>query len=80
MPLTIAQRLDRLKVRIAELDHWRDRQSATIDGWTFEGEPIAHHQDWPHRQGVVHFAATYEAPEAWPLDDIRLQLDLGGES
>ncbi|NKK97117.1 alpha-mannosidase [Rhizobium leguminosarum bv. viciae] len=80
MPLTIAQRLDRLKVRIAELAHWRDRQSAAIDGWTFEGEPIGHHQDWPHRQGVVHFAATAEAPEAWPLDDIRLQLDLGGES
>ncbi|MGO7546642.1 alpha-mannosidase [Rhizobium leguminosarum] len=80
MPLTIAQRLDRLKVRIAELAHWRDRQSATIDGWTFEAEPIAHHQDWPHRQGVVHFAATAEAPEAWPLADIRLQLDLGGES
>ncbi|MGO7161240.1 alpha-mannosidase [Rhizobium johnstonii] len=80
MPLTIAQRLDRLKVRIAELAHWRDRQSAAIDGWTFEGEPIGHHQDWPHRQGVVHFAAPAEAPEAWPVDDIRLQLDLGGES
>lgn len=51
MPLTIAQRLDRLKVRIAELAHWRDRQSAVIDGWTFEGEPIALQQDWPHRQG-----------------------------
>ncbi|MGR9234903.1 alpha-mannosidase [Rhizobium leguminosarum] len=80
MPLTIAQRLDRLKVRIAELAHWRDRQSAAIDGWTFESEPIAHHQDWPHRQGVVHFAVSAEAPEAWPLADIRLQLDLGGES
>ncbi|MBX4949716.1 alpha-mannosidase [Rhizobium binae] len=80
MPLTIAQRLDRLKVRIAELAHWRDRQSSPIDGWTFEGEPIGHHQDWPHRQGVVHFAARAEAPEGWPLEDIRLQLDLGGES
>ncbi|MBY5355167.1 alpha-mannosidase [Rhizobium leguminosarum] len=80
MPLTIAQRLDRLKVRIAELAHWRDRQSAAIDGWSFEGEPIGHHQDWPHRQGVVHFAATAEAPESWPLADTRLQLDLGGES
>ncbi|OWV81720.1 alpha-mannosidase [Rhizobium sp. R634] len=80
MPLTIAQRLDRLKVRIAELAHWRDRQSSPIGGWTFEGEPIGHHQDWPHRQGVVRFAASAEAPAGWPLDDIRLQLDLGGES
>ena len=80
MPLTIAQRLDRLKVRIAELAHWRDRQSSPIDGWTFEGEPIGHQQDWPHRQGVVHFAVSAEAPESWPLEDIRLQLDLGGES
>ncbi|MBB4194658.1 alpha-mannosidase [Rhizobium aethiopicum] len=80
MPLTIAQRLDSLKVRIAELAHWRDRYSSPIDGWTFEGEPIAHHQDWPHREGVVHFAASAEAPANWPLEDIRLQLDLGGES
>lgn len=80
MPLTIAQRLDSLKVRIAELAHWRDRYSSPIDGWTFEGEPIAHHQDWPHREGVVRFAASAEAPANWPLEDIRLQLDLGGES
>jgi alpha-mannosidase len=80
MPLTIAQRLDRLKVRTAELAHWRDRQSAKVDGWTFDGTPIAHLQDWPHRQGTVHFAAKAEAPEAWPLEHIRLQLDLGGES
>ncbi|MBX5068221.1 alpha-mannosidase [Rhizobium lentis] len=80
MPLTIAQRHDSLKVRIAELAHWRDRYSSPIDGWTFEGEPIAHQQDWPHRQGVVHFAASAEAPQSWPLENIRLQLDLGGES
>ncbi len=80
MPLTIAQRLDRLKVRTAELAHWRDRQSVKVDGWTFDGQPIAHQQDWPHRQGTVHFAAKAEAPEAWPLEHVRLQLDLGGES
>lgn len=80
MSLTIAQRLDRLKVRTAELAHWRDRQSLTIDGWTFDGEPIAHHQDWPHRKGTVHFAVSATAPADWPLEQIRLQLDLGGES
>ncbi len=80
MSLTIAQRLDRLKVRTTELAHWRDRQSLAIDGWTFDGEPIAHHQDWPHRNGTVRFAAKATAPQDWPLEQIRLQLDLGGES
>lgn len=80
MSLTIAQRLDRLKVRTAELAHWRHRQSCVIDGWTFDGEPITHHQDWPHRKGTVHFAASATAPSDWPLEQIRLQLDLGGES
>jgi len=77
MSLTISQRLDGLKVRTAELVHWRDRQSRIIDGWTFDGEPIALHQDWPHRRGTVHFSASTTAPHDWPLDQIRLQLDLG---
>ena len=80
MSLTLAQRLDRLKIRTSELVHWRDRQSLTIDGWTFNGEPIAHHQDWPHRKGTVHFAAKAAVPHGWPLGQVRLQLDLGGES
>lgn len=80
MSLTIAQRVDRLKVRIAELAHWRDKYSHVIDGWTFDGEPIAHHQDWPHRKGTVHFAAKAVTPADWPLSETRLQLDLGGES
>lgn len=80
MSLTIAQRLDRLKVRTAELAHWRDRQSILIDGWTFDREPIAHHQDWPHREGTVHFTASATVPHDWPIEAVRLQLDLGGES
>lgn len=80
MSLTIAQRLDRLKVRTTELAHWRDRKSLAIDGWTFDGEPIAHHQDWPHREGTVRFAAKATGPRDWPLEQTRLQLDLGGES
>ncbi|WP_454855807.1 alpha-mannosidase [Rhizobium binxianense] len=80
MSLSISQRLDRLKVRTAELSHWRDRASLSVDGWTFDGRPIALHQDWAHRNGVVHFAARAEAPADWPLEEIRLQLDLGGES
>src|SRR6478736_2010420 len=78
--LTISQRLDRLKVRTAELAHWRNRDTIEIDGWTFNGKPIAHREDWPRKEGVVHFAVKAQAPEEWPLEDIRLQLDLGGES
>lgn len=80
MPLTNAQRLDRLKVRTAEISHWRERAIVPIGNWTFDGEPIAIGQNWPSRKGVVHFAATALVPNEWPLEDARLQLDLGGES
>ncbi|MDK4739997.1 glycoside hydrolase family 38 C-terminal domain-containing protein [Rhizobium sp. CNPSo 3464] len=80
MQLTIAQRLDRLKVRTAELSHWRERAVLPIHHWTFEGEDIAIGQAWPHRKGVVHFASQANVPADWPLEETRLQLDLGGES
>jgi alpha-mannosidase len=80
MSLTISQRIDGLKVRTAELAHWRDRKSHLVDGWTFDGEPIALHQDWPHRKGTVRLAASATVPHNWPLGQVRLQLDLGGES
>ncbi len=80
MFLSLAQRLDRLKVRTAELDQWRERSTLAIEGWTFDGEEIAIGQVWPHRNGVVHFAAQASVPADWPLEETRLQLDLGGES
>lgn len=80
MPLTLAQRLDRLKVRTAELSHWRLRAVLAIQNWTFGGEDIAIGQAWPHRKGVVHFASQATVPADWPLEETRLQLDLGGES
>ena len=75
MSLTIAQRLDSLKARTAELEHWRDRRSVSIDGWTFDGEPIAHRQDWPHRNGTVHFQASAKAPADWPLERKQAYFD-----
>ena len=80
MALTTAQRLDRLKARTAELAFWRDRESSRIDGWTLDGTPIEVGAPWPSRLGTHIFAARAEAPAHWPLDDVRLQLDLGGES
>lgn len=39
MTLTIAQRIDRLEVRIAELACWRERENLAITDWTFNGAP-----------------------------------------
>lgn len=80
MTLTLTQRLDRIRVRIAELEHWRSRETIEIDSWTFEGEPIALGDPWPRKDGTVRFSGAITLPGHWPLDDARLVLDLGGES
>ncbi|MEO6013322.1 MAG: glycoside hydrolase family 38 C-terminal domain-containing protein [Devosia sp.] len=80
MALSTGQRLDRLKVRIAELSYWRAREGVPISGWSLDGAPIAIGASWPDRKGVHKFAATAEVPEHWPIDETRLVLDLGGES
>ncbi|WP_431323645.1 alpha-mannosidase [Rhizobium sp. YTU87027] len=80
MTLTLLQRLERLRVRTAELEYWRSRETVQIDGWTFGGEPIAIGAPWPRSDGAVDFAASAKVPGHWPLEDARLSLDLGGES
>ncbi|TCU29205.1 alpha-mannosidase [Rhizobium azibense] len=80
MTLTLTQRLDRIRVRIAELEYWRSRETIEIDGWAFEGEPIAIGSSWPRKDGTVRFSGAITLPGHWPLDDARLVLDLGGES
>lgn len=80
MALTLGQRLDRLKVRQQELRYWRVRDAVPVEGWSFDGQPIAPGAAWPHRDGAVKFASSAEIPEQWPLDEVRLVLDLGGES
>ncbi|MEO8882664.1 MAG: glycoside hydrolase family 38 C-terminal domain-containing protein, partial [Devosia sp.] len=80
MSLTNAQRLDRIKVRTAELALWRERETRPVEGWTFEGKPIAIGDAWPRSDGVVHFAAKAEVPENWPLEETRLSANVGGES
>ncbi len=79
MALSIAQRLARLRHRTAELDHWRERETIVLDGWRFDGTPIAIDAFWPRRDGVVRMEATALVPEHWPLQETRLVLDLGGE-
>jgi alpha-mannosidase len=80
MSLTIAQRLDRVKVRLDELQWWRERETVAVTGWTFEGEQIEVGGFWPRRDGVVNFAAEAKVPEHWPIAETRLVLDLGGEA
>jgi alpha-mannosidase len=80
MPLRFDQRLERLRARIDELAYWRARERFEIHGWRFDGEPIALHAPWPRREGVARFEAAAAVPEAWPLGEARLSLDLGGES
>jgi len=80
MPLPPDQRLDRLKVRVAELAHWRARETVAVGGWTFDGAPITVGQGWPKRDGVVHLKASAEVPAHWPLEETRLSVNVGGES
>jgi alpha-mannosidase len=80
MGLTLAQRLDRLKVRLDELYWWRERETVPVEDWTFEGAPITVGGFWPKRDGVVTLVAQGRAPERWPLAETRLCLDLGGEA
>lgn len=80
MSLTLAQRLDRARVRMSELEHWRARETVQIGDWTFDGEPIAIGDAWPRKDGTVSFAASARVPEHWPVEEARLSLNLGGES
>ena len=54
MTLSLEQRLDRLRVRIGELAPWRVIEERTIEGWTFEGDPIGLGARWPNSK--VSFA------------------------
>jgi alpha-mannosidase len=80
MGLSLAQRLDRIIVRLGELQWWREREAVPVGDWRFEGAPIALGDFWPKREGVVAFSALGAAPEHWPLAETRLCLDLGGEA
>ncbi|MBW8727789.1 MAG: alpha-mannosidase, partial [Inquilinus limosus] len=80
MSLSIAQRLHRLDARIAEILCWREQASEPIGEWRCDGRRLSLGDPWPHTEGVLAFAAEAEVPAAWPLDEVRLRLDVGGES
>jgi alpha-mannosidase len=80
MTLTDRQRTDRLRKRLTELELWTVRAEKPLEGWTFEGKAHAHGAAWPTREGVVTLAlAGVEVPADWPLEETRLDANLGGE-
>ncbi len=80
MSLTLQQRLDRINVRVEELEFWRERETVPVEGWQFDGAPIALGGFWPRNDGVRKMAARAVVPDHWPLDETLLMLNVGGES
>ncbi|KQR73153.1 alpha-mannosidase [Rhizobium sp. Leaf341] len=80
MTLTLAQRLERFQVRMAELEFWRVHKTVQIEGWRCNDTPIALGEAWPQVRGTQRFAGFAVVPAGWPLEDTRLYVDLGGES
>jgi alpha-mannosidase len=78
---TLEQQVAWLRERMAELEPWLERAALELDGWRFDGQPIAVGAAWPHRDGVVRLEhPDVRVPEDWPLEDTRLELSPGGES
>lgn len=76
-----ADRLERLKRRTDALAAWRIRTQLPLLNWTFDDAPIAVGAPWPDREGRHEFRCErFEVPAAWDLADVRLELDVGGES
>lgn len=80
MALSIAQRLDRVRVRLGEMTFWLARETVQVDGWLLNDAPIGLGAAWPSRDGVQKFATSAIVPSHWPIADTRLFLDLGGEA
>jgi alpha-mannosidase len=78
--LSIEQRLAWLAARTEELAVWLVRDRVDLDGWRFDGAPLALGAPWPARNGVGRLEhGEVRLPPDWPAQDARLELDLGGE-
>src|SRR5689334_13211821 len=79
--LSIEKRLARLRRRRDEIAAWHDRDLRKLDNWMFDGAPIERGVRWPNISGVHRFeSGAFDVPAEWQLDDVRLRLDVGGES
>ena len=80
MTLPDQHRIERLRRRLEELDLWAVRAGVALEGWSFNDAPLAHGAAWPTRDGVAALALDgIEVPADWPLEEARLDVDLGGE-
>src|SRR5258708_38282497 len=78
--LSIEKRLARLRRRRDEIAAWRERETIPVGGFTFDGTAIERGQRWPGLTGGHRFqSAPFDVPKEWPLKDVRLGLDVGGE-
>ncbi len=79
VPVALQHRLDRLETRVHELTYWLDRAHADLTGWTFDGEPLRLGAPWPRQEGLRRLAhPRADVPADWPLDEVRVELALGG--
>ena len=80
MALTDEQRIDRLHKRLAELELWTVRAASrsTAGPSTASRTPSARLADARRRRGVSPIPRP-TVPADWPLEQTRLDLDLGGE-
>ncbi|HLK25324.1 MAG TPA: glycoside hydrolase family 38 C-terminal domain-containing protein [Caulobacteraceae bacterium] len=79
--LSLEQRIRRARRRLGEIAVWRVAETKAIGGWTLDDAPIAVGAPWPSEHGVHVFeGGPFEAPVGWPLDEVRLSLDVSGES
>jgi alpha-mannosidase len=80
------QRLQRLRSRLDELSYWFDRAWLELAEWRFEDELLPLGSPWPPRRRpkdkdapAVMAHPAVRVPEGWPLDEVFLELELGGE-
>ncbi|MBA3432205.1 MAG: alpha-mannosidase, partial [Actinobacteria bacterium] len=78
--LRTEQRLERLGIRLEEMAFWRERAHEDLDAWSFNGAALELGQSWPKLEGVSLLEhPRVVVPEEWPVEELRLELDLGGE-
>ena len=80
MLLIIEQRIQHLEARLKELALWRVREHAELTRWSFDGSPLPQGASWPTLEGVHTLSHPFcRVPDQWPLEEVRLDLALGGE-
>ena len=78
--LPLEMRLRRMAKRLEELEQWGARAVMPLERWTLQGQPVAMGQRWQDSGTPLAFAHPgIEVPAHWPLAEVRLHLELGGE-